>query len=162
MAVNAPTIYVSLGSNLGHREAHLQFACEAIEQKFGSVLKSSIYETAPWGHLEQPAFLNQVIAFTSSDDPHQLLLYLQSLERQRDRQREQHWGARTLDIDILYIGEQTISTPDINVPHPLMIERRFVLIPLNELAPQVVHPVLKKTTAELLRDCADQSDVKKL
>jgi 2-amino-4-hydroxy-6-hydroxymethyldihydropteridine diphosphokinase len=154
-------IFLLTGGNLGDRLEYLQKAYKLIESKVGTVLeKSSIYETAPWGYSEQQAFLNQVLCITTTLQPMELLQQLLCIELEMGRQRLEKMGPRVIDIDILFYGNQIISTPDLMVPHPRISERRFVLTPLGEIAPGFIHPVLKKTINELLEICSDQLEVK--
>ena len=154
-------IFLLTGGNMGDRKANLQHAFELIEKNAGTITKvSRIYETAPWGNTEQPAFLNQVLWISSHLSPQQLLLRLLTIELELGRKRAEKMGPRLIDIDILLYGNEVISEPDLIVPHPRIAERRFVLTPLNEIAPDVVHPLLQKTISELLASCPDRLEVK--
>lgn len=156
-------IYLLTGGNMGDRLHNLKQSLGLIEETVGAIVKrSSIYETAAWGFTEQPSFLNQVLCVTSTLGAETLLQKLLHIELELGRKRLQKMGPRLIDIDILFYGNQVISTPDLTVPHPRMAERRFVLTPLNEIAPDLVHPLLKKTIRQLLKDCPDQLEVKKL
>jgi 2-amino-4-hydroxy-6-hydroxymethyldihydropteridine diphosphokinase len=155
-------IYLLTGGNMGDRLHNLQIAAKLIEETAGPLVKkSAIYETAAWGFTDQPSFLNQVLCLTSILKAEDLLQKLLNIEMKLGRKRLQKMGPRVIDIDILFYGNQIISTPNLVVPHPRMAERRFVLTPLNEIAPDLVHPVLHKTIAELLKDCPDQLEVKR-
>lgn len=155
-----PVIYLLLGANLGDRAATLNRAAELLASQVGTVLtKSSFWETAPWGLTDQPAFLNQAIACATELQPLDLLLATQSIERQLGRVRREKWGARPIDIDILFYGIEIVDSPDLQIPHPFLPERRFALAPLAEIAPDFVHPVLGKTVVELLAECLDASEV---
>lgn len=123
--------------------------------------QSSIYESEPVGFLEQPWFLNVVIRIESKLTPRKLLRYCQSIEERLGRKREIPKGPRTIDIDILFYADLVVAEPDLTIPHPEIANRRFVLEPMNEIAPAFVHPVLKKTISELLAQCPDRSIVKK-
>lgn len=127
--------FLSLGSNMGDRLSHLQAAVHALAQSPGvDIIKvSSIYETDPWGFEDQRAFFNAVIWIRTDRSPMDLLRICQSVERQRDRVRGIRWGPRTLDIDILRYGDQTINSLELTIPHPRMEERDFVLVPLAEI-----------------------------
>lgn len=116
---------------------------------------SAIYETAAWGMEDQPAFLNQVIALLTPLSAPALLAACQAAEQQAGRQRTVRWAARTLDVDILFFGQEIINAPGLTVPHPALAFRRFALTPLAELAPELRHPVLGQTTTELLAACPD-------
>jgi len=151
-------VYLGLGSNLGDLKKNLITACQAFDVRN----KSSIYETEPVGYLDQSWFLNMVIEIESDDTPHQLLLYCQSVETKMGRIREIPKGPRTIDIDILFYDELVIQERNLIIPHPEIPNRRFVLEPLNEIAPAFIHPVMKVSIAELLRRCPDDSAVQKL
>lgn len=155
-------IYLLTGGNIGDRLQNLQNASSLVEKSAGVVLqKSSIYETAAWGYTQQAAFLNQVLRIKSDLSAHELLQNILAIELQMGRKRVEKMGPRVIDIDILFYGGQIISTPELVVPHPRIAQRRFVLTPLAEIAPGFIHPVFNKTTADLLKDCTDQLEVKK-
>jgi 2-amino-4-hydroxy-6-hydroxymethyldihydropteridine diphosphokinase len=148
--------YLLLGSNLGDRSARLAQARANLAASAGEIVAaSSIYETAAWGVEDQPDFLNQVLAVTTSLAPTAVLAACQAAEQQQGRQRALRWGARSLDVDILLFGAEIIASPTLTVPHPALPFRRFTLIPLAELAPQLMHPQLHQTVAELLAECPD-------
>lgn len=150
----ATTAYVALGSNLGDRMATLRSAIAALRQ-LGSVdAISSFYETAPVGLVEQPDFLNAVVALRTALPPQELMTELLRVEQQhgRDRGAPVPKGPRTLDLDLLSYGEIVMETPTLTLPHPSLAERRFVLVPLTEFAPQWRHPVSGKTAAILLSE----------
>jgi 2-amino-4-hydroxy-6-hydroxymethyldihydropteridine diphosphokinase len=148
--------YLLLGSNLGDRAAYLQQARQTLAATAGAIVAaSSYYETAAWGLEDQPAFLNQVLAVRTALPASELLAACQATEQQAGRERKQHWGARTLDVDILLYGQEIIATPTLVVPHPALPARRFALVPLAEIAPQLLHPQLHQTVAELLANCPD-------
>ena len=156
-------VYLSLGSNLGDRQANLRNAIGRLLE-LGDVLEvSSYYETEPVNFTDQPWFLNCAVAVRTDLQPRDFLSGIQAIEKSLGRQRTQPKGPRTIDIDILLFGRQTILTPHLQVPHPSMAERRFVLEPLTEIAPQVMHPKLKKTIRQL-RNALPKSagEVKKL
>ena len=154
-------IYLLTGGNMGNRLHNMELAAGMIERTGGSIVKkSSVYETAAWGFTEQPAFLNQVFCITSDLKAEELLHRLLNIEQGLGRKRLQKMGPRVIDIDILFYGSQIISTPDLIIPHPRITERRFVLTPLNEIAPDFVHPVLHKRITELLQICPDPLEVK--
>jgi 2-amino-4-hydroxy-6-hydroxymethyldihydropteridine diphosphokinase len=149
-------IFLGIGSNLGDRLLNLNDCLD----KFSIIQKSSLYESEPVGFLDQPWFLNAVIQIDSTLTPRELLNYCQSVEARLGRKREIPKGPRTIDIDILFFGDRIIQEPDLIIPHPEITNRRFVLIPLNEFAPNFVHPVLKKSLSELLSLCQDTSIVR--
>lgn len=155
--------YFLLGSNEGNRRQWLQQAIDAIERSCGHIVKrSALYETAAWGKEDQPDFLNMVIEVETVLSPEQLLQAVQEIELQLGRQRKVKWGQRTLDIDILFYGEAVIHTDRLVVPHPFLQERRFTLLPLQEIAPELMHPVLQKNVTTLLHECPDLLEVKKI
>lgn len=155
------TIFLGLGSNLGDRLAFLNAAIQAISA-FADVLgQSPIYETAPWGYDDQDDFLNQVLEVSTELSPRELLGRLKQVEQDVGRRASFQNGPREIDIDILLYGNQTIEQDDLSIPHPRLHERAFMLRPLANLAPDLVHPVKKKTVSELLKH-TDQSGVKML
>lgn len=138
----------------------MQAAVAQIGQRIGKVSQaSSLYETAPWGGIEQPAFLNQVLEVQTSQAPEEVLRLVLDIEHELGRVRYERWGARHLDIDLLYYGSLHMDTARLTVPHPRLHERRFTLVPLVEIAPDFVHPVLNKTNKELLEACPDTEEV---
>jgi|SRR5579863_65767 len=144
------TAYLSLGSNLGNREQSLRDAIARLA-KAGRVLQqSSLYETEPVEFTAQPWFLNYVVELETDLTPQRLMAELLAIEKEMGRERTQRKGPRVIDLDILLLGELVIHSPELTIPHPAMQERRFVLEPLVEIAPQVRHPLLKKTAKELL------------
>lgn len=154
--------YILLGSNLGDREAYLREAIRCITQIAGRIsIQSSVYETAPWGYTDQPAFLNQVIVAESVLQPEAMLRKLLNIERDMGRVRDKKWGSRIIDLDILMVDELEYNAPGLTIPHPELPERRFALLPLADVAPELLHPVKKKTIAELLNECKDRLAVHK-
>ena len=148
--------YLLLGSNLGDRANHLRQARQVLAATAGELLSASaLYETAAWGLEDQPAFLNQALAVRTLLSAPALLAACLAAEQQAGRERHQRWGARTLDVDILLYGQEIIATPTLTVPHPALPARRFALLPLAQIAPQLVHPQLQQTVAELLANCPD-------
>jgi 2-amino-4-hydroxy-6-hydroxymethyldihydropteridine diphosphokinase len=142
-------VYLSLGSNIGARAVNLEMAISRLEELGRVVAVSSFYETEPVEVTAQPMFLNCVVALETEMLPQQFMRAVLDIEREMGRRRTQAKGPRTIDIDILLFGNAVIDTPDLTVPHPAMHERRFVLEPLTEIAPDVKHPALKKTAKEL-------------
>jgi 2-amino-4-hydroxy-6-hydroxymethyldihydropteridine diphosphokinase len=155
-------VYIGLGSNVGDRAEHLRVAREQIDAPDLRVLRaSSIYETAPRDVKDQPWFLNQVIECETDLFPRQLLERLQKIERVMGRKRRMAKGPREIDLDILLYGNAVVKAPELEVPHPRLAERRFVLEPLAELAPEKRHPGTRRPMKEMLAGVADQA-VKKI
>lgn len=154
--------YLSLGSNLGGRVGYLRSALRQLTEGGVSIQRvSSIYETEPIGYTDQPAFLNIAVQVGVRLEPEDLLDRTCRIEQRLGRRREVAWGPRTLDIDILLYGRRIIQTPALIIPHPRMTERRFVLVPLAEIAPSAVHPLFHRTIRTLLRACKDRARVEK-
>lgn len=152
-------IYLLLGSNLGDRLNNLWKA----RTRTGSVLQSSpVFVTAAWGNLQQPQFYNQAVEIDSDLPPDVLLRHLLDIEAGMGRERTEKWGSRIIDIDILFYRDQIIDTKHLIVPHPEIQNRRFALEPMHEISPELVHPVLKKTIRQLLEECRDPLEVKRL
>lgn len=155
------TIYLSLGSNIGDRAAHLASAIAALNGGGIRVLReSAIYETAPVDFLDQDWFLNSIVEAETSLSPQQLISALQEIERSHGGAKRVPKGPRALDIDILFYGSETIRQPGLEIPHPRLQSRRFVLVPLAALAPALIHSVLHVTIAELLAATSDRSEVR--
>jgi 2-amino-4-hydroxy-6-hydroxymethyldihydropteridine diphosphokinase len=147
---------------MGDREANLATALNWIVADCGNIIQaSSIYETAAWGKTDQAAFLNQALELTTSLTAPQLMQQLLKIEEKMGRVRQEQFGPRIIDIDILLFNDQIIKDPLVTIPHPAMQNRRFVLQPLVEIAALVVHPVLKKTMKQLLNECPDKLAVMK-
>jgi 2-amino-4-hydroxy-6-hydroxymethyldihydropteridine diphosphokinase len=156
------TAYLLIGGNLGDRSAFLQQAVDLIGRRCGNiVLSSAIYETAAWGVTDQPSFYNQAIAVETMLVPEQLMQDLLHIEEDMGRKRMVKMGPRIIDLDILLIDALVISSPLLTLPHPALPYRRFALLPLSEIAPQLLHPILHKTINQLLADCTDELDVQK-
>lgn len=154
--------YLLLGSNEGAREQWLRDAIVLIATNCGTiVLMSSIYSTAAWGMEDQPDFLNMALAIDTELSPSELLNSILQVEQDLGRERKEKWGQRTLDIDILFYGNEIINLPSLKIPHPAIQDRRFALIPLCEIAPKLIHPAFNKSVSLLLDECADKLDVHK-
>jgi 2-amino-4-hydroxy-6-hydroxymethyldihydropteridine diphosphokinase len=149
--------YIGFGSNLGNRLNNCRNAIGALAAlPFCCLLKtSSFYETSPVGLLEQPAFINGVVLLETAEDAHWLLGQMLEIEKTFGRIRTLKGGPRSIDLDLLFFDDQIINTPELSVPHPLLHERRFVLEPLNEVAPNFRHPCLGKSVADLRHDLND-------
>ena len=153
VAEQAKRVFIAIGSNLGDREENIIDAINLLIANGVDVKNiSSIIETKPYGNVKQPDFLNCVVDAYTALPPRMLLETLKAIEKQLGRTRTIHWGPRTIDLDIIFYDELVIDTPDLKIPHPDMQNRIFVLEPLNQLAPNFVHPVLNKTVRELLSE----------
>jgi 2-amino-4-hydroxy-6-hydroxymethyldihydropteridine diphosphokinase len=151
-----------LGSNLKNPEQQLSSARNLIAAEIGEIIDtSSLYATAAWGNTNQPDFLNQVIVVNTDFSAETLMETILKTEENMGRIRTQKNAPREIDIDILFFNNDIIQLSELIIPHPLLQERKFVLIPLNEIAPHFKHPILLKTTQELLEMCTDSLDVQK-
>lgn len=153
------TVYLGLGSNLGDREEHLRKAVEGLGEAVTITAVSPIYETAAWGVEEQPDFLNMCVCGKTELAPYPLLNFVKELEVRIGRKPTMRWGPRVIDIDILIYEELVVRSRDLDVPHSGIAERASVLVPLNDIAPDLTHPLSGKTIAELLQQ-VDTSDVR--
>jgi 2-amino-4-hydroxy-6-hydroxymethyldihydropteridine diphosphokinase len=157
------TAWLLTGSNMGTREDYLSSAKREIALQCGTVQKqSSIYETAAWGKTDQPAFLNQALEIMTPLNARQLIRRLLKIEKQLGRIREEKYGPRLIDIDILMFGDEIHQYDLLKLPHPELPNRRFALLPLAEIAGEVIHPVLQQSVFSLLADCPDTLEVKKI
>ena len=155
------TIILGLGGNLGNRTEHLATAGRLIKARIGTPLRASkIYETAAWGIKNQPDFYNQVLEVQTDLPPRQVLQKLLKIEKDMGRVRERKWYTRLIDLDLLFYNQLIINEKGLIVPHPFLHERKFVLVPLAEIAPEFNHPVLQKTAVELLAVCPDPLTVR--
>lgn len=155
------TTYLSLGSNVGQHAENIATAIAALNERGVRVLReSSLYETEPVGLREQPWFLNCVVEAETTLAPERLIDAVLDIEKQMGRQRSIPGGPRLIDIDILFYGGEVVRAPSLEIPHPRLADRRFVLVPLHEIAPSLRHPMSKKTVAELLSETPDRSEVR--
>ena len=149
-------VVLGIGGNKGDRASYLAKAREALAKEVALISISQVYESEPWGGVATNGnFLNQVLLIQTNLSPLALLQLTQKIEHALGRTREQHWGDRTIDIDILYFGDQVSSDPQLTLPHPYLSERRFVLQPLVEILPLMNHPILGKSAVQLLEECRD-------
>ena len=151
MTLKHPVIlYLALGTNLGDRFANLQAAIAALPPAIRLLDRSPVYETPPWGLTDQPDFLNMVLKCETPLAPLALLAYIKHLETELGRLPAVRWGPRLIDLDILFYDGLTLATPELTIPHPRLHERAFVLVPLADLEPGLIHPVLGKSVRQLL------------
>lgn len=155
------TVFLSIGSNIGDRLQNCKDAIENIadSKEIAIIKKSSFYETEPWGDIEQNWFINCVVEIKTEFDALNLLALLLNIEKRLGRNRVKKGGPRAIDMDILFFNGEIIRTDNLVVPHPFLEQRRFVLTPLSEIAPDFIHPVLKKSAADLLRQADDNKKV---
>ena len=157
------TAFLLIGGNLGNRKENLSKAVSLINEQCGSLTSSSsIYETEAWGKTDQPAFLNQALEISTSLNARQLMRIVLKIEEEMGRVRKEKLGPRIIDIDILLFENEIHDLRFLKIPHPEMQNRRFVLVPLAEIDPVLQHPVLKKSVAQLLEECPDNLEVKKI
>lgn len=152
------TVFLALGTNLGDRVENLRAALQALLPVVDLQAVSPVYETPPWGYADQPAFLNMVVQAETVLEPHDLLRELKRLEAWLGRTPSFRYGPRLIDLDILFYGRRTLDSETLSIPHPRLPERAFVLVPLADLSPELRHPVLGKTIAELL-NAVERSEV---
>lgn len=145
-------VYIALGSNLGNRLANIKNAISNFTPQLDVKKKSSVYETPPWGYADQPAFLNQVVMAETYLEPDDLLSHLKRLEVVLGREPTFQNGPRLIDLDILFYDDVVIDSPPLQIPHPRLHQRAFVLVPLNDIAPELIHPTLGKSIGEILLD----------
>ena len=153
---NSIVAYISLGSNLGDRILFLKEARNFIKSNIGNIIvESKIYETAAWGNTNQPNFLNQILETETKLSPKQLLEACLNIEKKLGRTRVKIWDQRTIDLDILFYDKHIVQHENLTIPHPYMHLRNFILVPMNEIAPDFVHPVLEFSMSQLLEKCPD-------
>lgn len=157
------TVFLLLGSNMGERTDFLSKACGLLMERVGVLeKKSAYYETAAWGKTDQPDFVNQVLKLQTTLSPNELLVTILQIEQDLGRERMEKWGARTIDIDILFYNKEEINFPYLKIPHISLHERAFTLVPLCEIEPDWFHPILNKKVSELLTELNDTLSVRKL
>lgn len=157
------TVYLLLGTNLGKKAQNLHLATQLLEKNVGPILMlSSVYETMPWGIEDQPIFYNQVLKMSTDLGVVDLLKTTQSVEQEMGRKKYRHWGERLIDIDILYLNDIVYESETLNIPHIQIPNRRFTLVPLVEITSEFIHPKLLLTQAQLLAQCPDPLEVKKV
>lgn len=155
--------YLLTGGNLGDRQQNLAIARDHINEQCGTVTTaSSLYETAAWGNTDQPPFLNQALEISTSLNARQLIRHILKIEKLMGRIRKEKYGPRIIDIDILLFNNERHNYQFLKLPHPEMQNRRFALLPLAEIAPDILHPVFNKTITELLNECKDELQVSRI
>ncbi len=147
--------FLLTGSNLGNRPLNLQRSLSLLSEKVRILAVSSIYESESWGKEDQPNFLNQVLQIKTEKEPLELLKITQGIEDALGRKRVEKWGSRLIDIDILFFEKEILQEDQLVIPHPQIANRKFTLAPLAEIAPQLIHPILKKDIQTLLSICKD-------
>jgi 2-amino-4-hydroxy-6-hydroxymethyldihydropteridine diphosphokinase len=153
-------IYLHLGSNMGDKQDNIAKAILAIGKRIGKIVtKSSLYETEAWGIKEQESFINQAVQINSDLSPREMLTKCLAIETEMGRQRKEKWGPRIIDIDILFFGTKKINDKDLVIPHSEIPNRNFVLIPMMEIAGELIHPVLNKSIEEIYDECKDICEV---
>lgn len=154
------TVVLGLGANLGNRLAYILQASELLRHRYPKKFKlASIYETPPWGELDQPRFLNTVISFSTDENASTCFHFIKEIEKELGREKTKKWGPRIIDIDILYFGNERIQSPNLEVPHKHLHNRAFVLRPMNDIEPNCLHPILNLTTNQMLSKINDDTSL---
>jgi len=151
--MNDHIVYLSLGTNIGNRASNLKWALSLLPPQMTVKAKSKVYETPPWGYTDQDNFLNQAVEATTYLEPKPLLKHIKRLETAMGREASFRYGPRLIDIDILFYDDEIIETPSVVIPHPHLHERGFVLLPLMDIAPDLIHPVQQKSIREMAAFC---------
>ncbi len=154
--------YLLIGGNMGNLQQNLGRAVDLLSALGTVTARSGLYETEAWGMTDQPAFLNQALLLETTLTARKLLQAVLSIEEEMGRKRAERYGPRIIDIDILFYNQEIIAEEGLSIPHPEVQNRRFALEPLQEIAPGLKHPVLKKNIAQLVKECPDKLEVKKL
>lgn len=155
-------LILHFGSNIGNRINYLKEALKKTEAVFGKPLNiSGVYQTQAWGFSGQPDFLNMAAIFKTNVEPENVLQKIKNIEVESGRIYREHWHERELDIDIIFYGNNIIEKLELHLPHPRMHQRNFVLVPLNEICPDYIHPVFQKSVSQLLKQCSDKLIVEK-
>ena len=157
-------LYILLGGNIGNKQFVFSETRERLAAQVGPITQqSAVYETEPWGFESSDMFWNQAIEIETGLSPDEVLDQTHGIEQALGRiRKENQFDSRIIDIDVLFFGSQIVNQPNLEIPHPRIQDRKFVLVPLSEIAPDLVHPVFRKTIGELLDECTDQLQVKKL
>lgn len=157
-------VFLSIGGNLGNKRANFDKVYSHIQNELGCiVLRSSVYETPPWGFDSEDSFWNQVLCIETLLNPSEILAKIKNIDAAFGRKRiSEGYSSREMDVDILYFEDKIFETENLTIPHPLLHKRLFVVVPLAEIAPDFVHPVLKLTSVEMLNNCEDKSEIKKV
>ncbi len=156
-------VVLLLGTNIGDKMEHLERARLEVISEIGEIItESAIYQTEPWGNKEQDFFLNQVIIVETFLRPMRVIENIWAIEKRMGREKTDHWGPRIIDIDVLFYGEMVFESNELKIPHPMLQERRFTLIPLVEIMPKFIHPLLGKSMQRLLEDCKDISSINRI
>ena len=157
-------VFLSIGGNLGNKRANFDKVYTHIQNELGCIiLRSSVYETPPWGFDSEDSFWNQVLCIETLLNPSEILEKIKNIDAAFGRKRiSEGYSSREMDVDILYFEDKIIETENLTIPHPLLHKRLFVVVPLAEIVPDWVHPVLKLTSVEMLNNCEDKSEIKKV